>query len=464
MFESLTDKLQNVFKKLRSKGRLTEQDVNEALREVRLVLLEADVNFKVVKDFLARVKERAIGVDVLESLSPAQQVIKVVNEELTGLLGGSESTITWSSKPPTVILMAGLQGGGKTTTCAKLASMIRKQGHRPLMVACDIYRPAAIKQLEILGEQLTVPVYSMGDKANPVDIARGAVQHAVAEGLDTVIVDTAGRLHVDEDLMRELKEIREAVNPDEILLVVDAMTGQDAVNVAKQFNDLLDVTGFVVTKLDGDSRGGAAISIKTVTGKPIKYVATGEKLDALEVFHPDRMASRILGMGDVLSLIERAQSTFDEKQALKLEEKLMANTFDLEDYLQQLNQMKKMGPLDQLLDMIPGMGGEKLRGVKVDEGQIQHVEAMILSMTPEERHNPQLIKGGRRKRIALGSGTSIQDVNQLLNQFEQMRKTIRQISEMGNTSRLGGALKLGKAGKIKKGGKRGKPFGFSFMR
>lgn len=439
MFESLSEKLQGVFKKLRGKGTLSEQDVSEALREVRLVLLEADVNFRVVKDFVSRVRERAVGQEVLGSLTPVQHVIKIVNDELTELLGGTDNSLKLSPKPPTIIMMVGLHGAGKTTTCAKLANLMRKQGRKPLLVALDVYRPAAIKQLQVLGEQLSIPVFTLGDRQDPVDIARAAVGSATSNGQDVIIFDTAGRLHIDEDLMSELGRIRSAVSPTEILLVVDAMTGQDAVNVAEQFNQALEVDGFVVTKLDGDARGGAALSIKAVTGKPIKLAGIGEKLDALEPFHPERMASRILGMGDVLSLIEKAQAAVDAEKAEELERKLRENKFDFDDYLDQLQQMKKMGPLDQILGMIPGFNARKLQGAEIDESQIGKVEAIIRSMTREERQHPDILNGSRRRRVATGSGTSIQDVNRLMNQFSQMKKMIRELSAM------------------EQGGKRGRP-------
>ncbi len=439
MFESLSEKLQGVFKKLRGKGALSEQDVNEALREVRLVLLEADVNFRVVKDFVSRVRERAVGQEVLGSLTPAQHVIKIVNEELTDLLGGVDNSFKLSPKPPTIVMMVGLHGAGKTTTCAKFASLMRKQGRKPLLVALDVYRPAAIKQLQVLGEQLGIPVFTLGDKQDPVDIARAAVSAEASNGQDVVIFDTAGRLHIDEDLMSELGRIRSAVSPNEILLVVDAMTGQDAVNVAEQFNEALEVDGFVVTKLDGDARGGAALSIKAVTGKPIKFAGVGEKLDALEPFHPERMASRILGMGDVLSLIEKAQIAVDTEKAEELERKLRENKFDFDDYLDQLQQMRKMGPLDQILGMIPGFNARKMQGAEIDESQLVKVEAIIRSMTREERQHPDILNGSRRRRVAIGSGTSIQEVNRLMNQFTQMKKMIRELSAM------------------EQGGKRGRP-------
>jgi signal recognition particle subunit SRP54 len=444
MFESLSDKLQNVFKRLRGKGSLTEADVAEALREVRLALLEADVNFRVVKDFIARVKERAVGQDVLESLTPAQMVIKIVDEELTAILGGEESRINFAARPPTVIMMVGLQGSGKTTHCAKLANLLRKQGRRPLLAACDIYRPGAIKQLQVVGEQVQTPVFTLGDKQDPVGIARGAVQHAVENGHDVVIVDTAGRLHIDEPMMEEVARIQAALQPQEIMLVLDAMTGQDAVTVATEFTRRLGVTGFILTKLDGDTRGGAAISIRAVAGLPIKFVGVGEKPDAIETFHPDRMASRILGMGDVLSLIEKAEMVIDEKRAMELERKLRTNHFDLEDYLEQIQQMRKMGPLEQILKSIPGFsalqGKQKMDGI--DEKQLDRVQAIIQSMTREERQDPAIINGSRRRRIAAGSGTTVQEVNRLLNQFGQMRKMLHGIAEMGKGGKPGRGMQL----------------------
>jgi signal recognition particle subunit SRP54 len=430
MFESLSEKLQNVFRQLRGKGALTEQDVNEALREVRLVLLEADVNFKVVKDFINRVRERAVGQDVLKSLTPAQHVVKIVNEELTELLGGGDSAFTLSPKPPTVVMMVGLQGSGKTTTAAKLANQMRRQGRKPLLVAADIYRPAAIKQLQVLGEQLGIPVFTLGDKQDPVNIAKAALSSAASNGQDVVILDTAGRLHIDEEMMEELRRVRAAVSPHQVLLVVDAMTGQDSVNVAQQFNAALEVDGFVLTKLDSDARGGAALSIRTVTGKPIKFAGIGEKLDALEPFHPERMASRILGMGDVLSLIEKAEAAVDQQKAEELERKLRENRFDFEDYLEQIQQMRSMGPLDQILGMIPGFNSRRMQGVEIDESQVGRVEAIIRSMTKEERRRPELLNGSRRRRIAMGSGTSVQEVNRVIKQFDEMRKMIRDLSEM----------------------------------
>ena len=429
MFESLSEKLQIVFKRLRGKGALSEADVNEALREVRLVLLEADVNFRVVKDFIARIRERAVGQDVLQSLTPAQQVVKIVNEELTSLLGGSEVGIRLSQKPPTIIMLAGLQGSGKTTTAAKLANTLQKQGRKPLLVAADIYRPAAIKQLQVLGDQVGIPVFTSNGQ-DAVSIGKAAVGSAQSNGQDVVILDTAGRLHIDEQMMDELKRLKAALSPDEILLVVDAMTGQDAVNVAEQFNQALEVDGFIVTKLDSDARGGAALSIKAVTGRPIKFAGVGEKLDALEPFHPERMAGRILGMGDVLSLIEKAEAAMDQQKAKELERKLRENRFDFEDYLEQLQQMRKMGPLDQLIGMIPGLNPKQMKGVEIDENQVGKVEAIIRSMTKEERHHPEAMNGSRRRRIAAGSGTSVQEVNRLMNQFEQMRKMIKDLTDM----------------------------------
>jgi len=441
-FESLGEKLQNVFKKLKGQGKISEKDLKAAMREVRMALLEADVNYKVVKDFINKVSERALGHEVLESLTPGQQVIKIVNDELTQLMGGTQSKINFADKPPTIIMMVGLQGSGKTTSTGKLARLFKKQGRRPLLVAGDIYRPAAIKQLQVLGEQLDVPVFSLGDKTSPVDIARAAVKHANYHGNDIVIIDTAGRLHIDEALMEELTMIKKEVNPQEILLVVDAMTGQDAVNVAERFNELLELTGVVLTKLDGDTRGGAALSVKAVTGKPIKFVGMGEKLDALEPFHPDRMASRILGMGDVLTLIEKAQESFDAKKAQEMQQKFLKAEFTLDDFLNQMQQMKNMGPLDQVLDMIPGMNKAKLKGMEFDEKEFIKFQAIIQSMTNEERKNPNIINGSRRKRIAMGSGTRIQDVNRLLKQFEQAQKLIKQFSGVATG-------KKGKKGKLK---------------
>lgn len=428
-FENLTSRLQEAFKRLRGKGKVTEDDVNEAMREVRLALLEADVNFKVVKDLVARVKERAVGIEVLKNLNPAQQVIKVVNEELTELMGGTQAKLNFASKPPTVIMMVGLQGAGKTTTTGKLALHLQKQNKKPLLVACDIYRPAAIKQLQVLGEQIKVPVFSLGSDVSPVEIARQAVQHAKEQHLDTVLIDTAGRLHIDEKLMDELKAIRSLVSPHEILLVVDAMTGQDAVNVAESFNQQLELTGVVLTKLDGDTRGGAALSVKAVTGCPIKFAAMGEKLDALEPFHPDRMASRILGMGDVLTLIEKAQAQVDAEKAAELEKKIRKMEFTLDDFLDQMAQIRKLGPLEDVLKMIPGIGN-KIKDIHIDNKQISRVEAIIRSMTKAEKQNPGIINASRRKRIAAGSGTTVNDVNRLLKQFEDMKKLMKQMTNM----------------------------------
>ena len=432
MFDNLSEKLENAFKKFRNKGKMTEADVKEGMREVKLALLEADVNFKVVRDFIKTVTERAVGAEVLESLLPGQQVVKIVHEELIKLMGEANNKLQISSRPPTVVMMVGLQGSGKTTHSAKLAGMYKKQGKRPLLVACDVYRPAAIDQLKVVGSQIDVPVFEMG-KANPVDIAKAGLEHAARHGHDMVFIDTAGRLHVDEVLMDELSSIKEIADPKEILLVVDAMTGQDAVNVASSFNEKLDITGVLLSKLDGDTRGGAALSIRYVTGKPIKFIGTGEKLDAIEPFYPDRMASRILGMGDVLTLIEKAQQNFDEKKAAELEKKFRENTFTLDDYLEQFRQIRNMGSIEQLASMIPGIKPGALKDAKVDEKAMAHTEAIILSMTPEEREHPNVINGSRRKRIALGSGTTVEEVNKLLRQYDQMNKMIKQL-----TSQFGG--------------------------
>ncbi len=437
MFESLSDKLTNAFKKFKNKGKLTEADVKEGMREIKLALLEADVNFKVVREFIKTVTERAVGADVLESLVPAQQIVKIVNEELTNMMGGSQSKLTIASKPPTVIMMVGLQGAGKTTHAGKLAGMYKKQGKRPLLVACDVYRPAAIKQLEILGEKLELPVFSMGDKVSPVEIAKEALKHAERHGHDMVFIDTAGRLHIDEALMGELIGIKEAVNPTEILLTVDAMIGQDSVNVAQTFNEQLDITGVILTKLDGDTRGGAALSIRHVTGKPIKFIGVGEKLDAIEPFHPDRMASRILGMGDVLSLIEKAEQAYDEKKAAELEQKLRQSTFTLDDYLDQFQQVRNMGSLESLLGMMPGVKPGALKDAKIDEKALGRVEAIIKSMTPGERTKPEIINASRKKRIAAGSGTSVEEVNRLLKQFDQVQKLVKQFANPGKKGRFG---------------------------
>ena len=426
-FENLSDKLNEAFKKLRGKGRLTAGDIKEVMREVRLALLEADVSYKVVKDFTKTVTERASGAEVLEALSPAQMVVKIVNEELCKLMGGENQKLNISSKSPSVVMLVGLQGAGKTTNGAKLAALMRKQGKRPLLVACDIYRPAAIKQLETVGKQLDIPVFQMG-QVNPVDIAKAAVEHARKHGNDLVFLDTAGRLHIDEELMDELCAIRDAVEPAEILLVVDAMTGQDAVNAATAFDERLGVTGVMLTKLDGDARGGAALSIRAATGKPIKFMGTGEKLDMIEVFHPDRMASRILGMGDVLTLIEKAEQSFDEKKARETAEKLLQNRFTLSDYLDQMNQLRGMGDLGDLAGMIPGMDAKALKGAKMDEKALSRQEAIILSMTPAERANPAMLNSSRKKRIAAGSGTQVVDVNRLLKQYDAMQQMVKQLS------------------------------------
>jgi len=454
-FEGLASRLQNVFSKLKGKGKLSEDDVNEALREVRLALLEADVNFKVVKDFVAKIKEKAIGQEVMKSFTPGMLVVDIVNKELTSLMGETQSKLARSNKPPTVIMMVGLQGAGKTTTTGKLAKLLQKQNHRPLLVAGDIYRPAAIKQLQVLGEQIKVPVFSLGDQVSPVAIAKAGLQHAKDNGHDYLIIDTAGRLHIDEELMEELIQIRKEVNPDEILLVIDAMTGQDAVNVADNFNKLLELTGVILTKLDGDTRGGAALSVRAVTGCPIKFVATGEKVDALEPFYPDRMASRILGMGDMLSLIEKAQENINVDQAKELERKMRNDEFTFEDFLEQLEQVKKLGPLDQLLDMMPGMN--KIKGakdLKVDDKQMGRTVAIVKSMTTQEKRKPEIINASRRKRLALGSGTSVMEVNRLIKQFDDMRKMMKQFSGMMGS---GGKGMKGLKGKLGKGMKF--PFG-----
>jgi signal recognition particle subunit SRP54 len=438
MFESLSEKLQGAFKRLTGKGALTERDVDEALREVRLVLLEADVNFRVVKDFVARVKERAIGSEVLKSLSPGQQVIKIVHEEMIGLLGGEQVKLAVAAKPPTVIMLCGLHGSGKTTTAGKLAVHFKKQGKSPLLVAADVHRPAAIKQLQTLGEQIGVKVFAMGDRQDGVAVCKAAMSAAASGGHDYVILDVAGRLTIDEEMMDELKGIRKSVPVAEVLLIVDAMSGQDAVNVAKSFNEAVGIDGVIMTKLDSDARGGAALSIKGVTGKPIKFAGTSEKMDGLEPFYPDRMASRILGMGDVLSLIEKAEASVDEEKAKAMEKKFRENQFGLDDYLDQLQEMRKMGPLDQLLGMIPGFSQMKqLQGVKVDDRDVAHVEAIIRSMTLQERRDPSIINGSRRRRIADGSGTSIQDVNKLLKQFGEMRKMMRQMTAMKDSGKSG---------------------------
>ena len=445
-FEGLTEKLSAAFKKLRGKGRLSESDVKEAMKEIRMALLEADVNFKVVKQFVATVTERAIGADVLESLTPAQMIVKIVNEELTNLMGGESTKLTISPKPPTVVMLVGLNGAGKTTNGAKLAGFMKKQGKRPLLVACDTFRPAAITQLEVVGQQVDVPVFQMG-QIDPVDIARAGIEHAKQHGSDIVFIDTAGRLHVDEELMEQLKVMKAAIDPTEILLIVDAMIGQDAVNAAKAFDEALDITGVMLTKLDGDARGGAALSIKAVTGKPIKFVGQGEKLDQVDIFYPDRMASRILGMGDVLSLIEKAQQSFDAKKAAELEQKLRKNKFTLADFYDQLVQIKSMGSLADIAGMLPGVDAKALDGANVDEKALSRTEAIILSMTPAEREDPSLLNNSRKKRIAAGSGTQVVDINRLLKQFEMMRQMTRQFSNK-QLKRMGKMGKLGKFGKL----------------
>ncbi|MCM0648698.1 signal recognition particle protein [Clostridium swellfunianum] len=433
-FEGLASKLQETIKKLKGKGKLTEKDIKEAMREVKLALLEADVNYKVVKDFINSVSEKCLGNEVMESLTPGQHVIKIVNDELTALMGSSESAVNYINNGTTVIMLVGLQGAGKTTMAGKLALQIRKKNKKPLLVACDIYRPAAIKQLQVVGKQIDVPVFSMGDKVNPVDIAKAAIEHAKSNDNNVVIIDTAGRLHIDEELMDELKNVKDSINPHEILLVVDSMTGQDAVNVAQSFNEQLDISGVILTKLDGDTRGGAALSIKAMSGKPIKFVGVGEKMNDLEVFYPDRMSSRILGMGDVLSLIEKAQAAIDEKEAKELGAKMMSQDFNLDDYLAMMDQMKKLGPLNKIIEMIPGLNTKELQGVDLSQGEkeMKRREAIINSMTKKERKNPSLVSGSssRKKRISQGSGTNIQDINKFLKEFEMMKKMMKQTKNM----------------------------------
>ena len=453
-FEGLTEKLSAAFKKLRSKGRLTEADVKDAMREIRLALLEADVSYKVVKDFVKKVTERAVGSDVLESLTPAQMIVKIVNEELVALMGSENAKIAIAPKPPTIVMLVGLQGAGKTTNGAKLAGLMKKDGKHPLLVACDVYRPAAIQQLEVVGGQLGIPVFQMGT-ANPVDIAKAAVEHAKKEGYDMVFLDTAGRLHVDEALMEELSNIKETVHPNEILLVVDAMTGQDAVNAATAFNNQLDIDGVMLTKLDGDARGGAALSVKAVTGKPIKFVGTGEKLDQIEPFHPSRMASRILGMGDVLTLIEKADAAMDQKKAQELEQRLRKNKFTLQDFYDQLVQLKSMGSITDILGMMPGMNAGALKNVQVDEKALSRTEAIILSMTPYERENPGVINHSRKQRIAAGAGVQVQQINALLKQFDDMQKLMRQLTGPGASKKMKRLQKSGMGGMGNMGGKRG---------
>lgn len=440
-FESLSNKLQEVFKQLRSKGKLTENDVKTAMREVKIALLEADVNFKIVKQFIKKVTERAVGVEVLEGLNPGQQVIKIVNEELIDLMGTTQSKLTFANRPPTIYMMVGLQGAGKTTSSGKLAGLLRKQGKNPLLVACDVYRPAAIKQLQVVGKTYNIPVFEMGDKISPVEISKKAVEYAAEQKHDVILIDTAGRLHINEELMEELKNIKSAVRPQEILLVVDAMTGQDAVTVAESFDGQLGIDGIILTKLDGDARGGAALSVRSVTSKPIKYIGMGEKMEDLEPFHPDRMASRILGMGDVLSLIEKAQQNFDEKQAMELQKKMRENDFTLDDFLEQMQQVKKMGPIKDLIGMIPGMNQLNMEALNnVDPAkEMSRTEAIIQSMTKEERANPSILNGPRKKRIANGCGRSIADVNRLVKQFEELKKLMKQMNDM----------QKGKRGKMK---------------
>ncbi len=445
MADSLSEKLQGIFKNLRGKGVLTEKDVKEVMREIKLALLDADVNFKIVKDFINTVSEKAVGTDVLKSLTPSQGVIKIVNEELTALMGSVSSKLTFSEKPPTVFMLVGLQGAGKTTTVGKLAGKLKQDGRRPLLVAGDIYRPAAIKQLEVVASNFNIPVFSKGTDVSPVIIAKEGIEHAKANNNDVVIIDTAGRLHIDTELMEELKSIKSTVRPQEIILVIDAMTGQDAVNVAKTFNEELGIDGVIVTKLDGDARGGATLSVKAVTGKPIKYICTGEKLTDIEIFHPDRMASRILGMGDILSLIEKAESAIDQDSAKELEQKIRQNDFNLEDFLEQMQQVKKMGPIQDLIGMIPGMPKVDLSKANVDGKQMDHIEAIIRSMTPKERQNPDILNGSRKKRIAAGCGLTVMEVNRLLKQFKDMKVMMKQFSGMS-----------------KKGGKKGLFGGFPF--
>ena len=453
-FEGLSEKLAATFKRLRGRGKLNESDIKEVMREVRLALLEADVNYKVAKDFTASVTERAIGADVMESLTPAQMVIKIVNEELSALMGGDAAPLAHTNRPPCIVMMCGLQGSGKTTHTAKLGKMLKSQGHRPLLVACDIYRPAAIKQLQVVGGQVGVPVFEMGTE-NPVKIAQAAIAHARDHGNDYVILDTAGRLHIDEQLMQELQNIKDKVEPHEILLVVDAMTGQDAVNVAETFHEMLGITGVVLTKLDGDTRGGAALSVRAVTGQPIKFAGTGEKFDDLEVFHPSRMASRILGMGDVLSLIERAEQQLDEKKAEELARKMQEDTFDLDDMLDQFRQIRKMGNMKEMLSMVPGLG-RQIKDLEIDDRQIIRTESIILSMTAAERHKPSIINPSRKRRIAAGCGMQVQDVNRLLKQYDQMRQMMKQLKNAGKK----GKGQRGLAGMLARRAGGGMPFNF----
>ena len=440
MFGTLSEKLDNAFKRFKNRGKLTEADIKAGMREIKLALLEADVNFKVVRDFIKTVSEKAVGATVLESLNPGQQVIKIVCDELTNLMGSTNAKLTVASMPPTVIMMVGLQGAGKTTHAGKLAGLLKKQGKKPLLVACDIYRPAAIKQLQVVGEKLEIPVFEMGDKTSPVKIAEEGIKFANLKGYDTVFIDTAGRLQIDEVLMKELQDIKAAVKPTEILLTIDSMIGQESVNVAETFNEMLDITGVILTKLDGDTRGGAALSVRHVTGKPIKFIGVGEKLDQIEPFHPDRMASRILGMGDVLTLIDKAQAQFDEKKAAELEEKLRKSIFTLDDYLDQMQQLKGMGSLDQLAGMIPGMKPGALKDAQVNEKMILHQEAIIKSMTLREREHPEILNSSRKQRIAKGSGTTVEEVNKLLKQYEQIKKMMKQFSDMGKNKQMRRAM------------------------
>jgi signal recognition particle subunit SRP54 len=445
MFQNLSEKLENAFKKFKNRGKLTEADIKAGMREIKLALLEADVNFKVVRDFIKTVSERAVGAQVLESLNPGQQVIKIVDEELTKLMGSTNSKLVVSSKPPTVIMMVGLQGAGKTTHAGKLAGMLKKQGKNPLLVACDVYRPAAIKQLQVVGEKLSIPVFEMGDRENPVKIAKEGIKFAVQKGYDTVFIDTAGRLQIDEVLMKELEDIKRETQPTEILLTVDAMIGQESVNVAETFNNMLDITGVILTKLDGDTRGGAALSIRYITGKPIKFIGVGEKLDQIEPFHPDRMARRILGMGDVLTLIDKAQAQFDEKKMAEMEERIRQSIFTLDDYLDQMQQLKGMGNLEQLAGMIPGMKPGALKDAKMDEKVLIHQEAIIKSMTRREREHPEMLNASRKQRVAKGSGTSVEEVNKLLKQYEQIKRMMKQFADMGKSKqgrRAMGKMKL----------------------
>lgn len=464
VFGSLADKLQETFKKLTGKGKLTEADIRVAMREVRLALLEADVSYKVVKEFVAKVTERSIGAEILESLSPGQQVIKIVNEELIALMGSENAKIKMNSKPPTIVMMVGLQGTGKTTSVAKIANIFKQKGKRPLLVAGDIYRPAAIKQLQVLGEQLDIPVFSLGDQVSPVEIAKQAKEHSVKYGNDLLLIDTAGRLHIDEGLMQELKDIKAAVNPDEVLLVVDAMAGQDAIKVAESFNNDLEIDGLVLTKMDGDTRGGAALSAKAVTGKPVKFVGMGEKLDAMEPFHPERMASRILGMGDVLTLIEKAEQVIDEEKAKEMEERMKANGFTFDDFLDAMSQMKKLGSMKDILGMLPGGLGQQLKDVDVDEREMARTEAIVKSMTAAERQNPKIINSSRKQRIAKGSGVQVQNVNKLLKQFGDMQKMMKKMQGMPGMGGKGERIhaprnKKGKNGKKKKKNNRRPPMG-----